>query len=63
LKSQIPIRTWADWDDAIPCFAEIELAGHEGGNATGEHAYALTVTGIATGWTESRVDWARADPW
>src|SRR5665647_1905732 len=25
LKSQIPIRTWADWDDAVPGFVEIDL--------------------------------------
>ena len=38
LKSQIPIRTWADWDDAVPGFVEIDLVGHEGCNAVGEHA-------------------------
>ena len=54
LKSQIPIRTWAEWDDAVPGFVEIDLVGHEGGNAAGEHAYTLTVTDIATGWTENR---------
>jgi hypothetical protein len=32
LKSQIPIRTWAEWDDAVPGFVEIDLIGHEGGN-------------------------------
>ena len=37
LKSQIPIRTWAEWDDAVPGFVEIDLVGHEGGNASGEH--------------------------
>ena len=51
LKSQIPIRTWADWDDAVPGFVEIDLVGHEGGNASGEHCFTLTVTDIATGWT------------
>lgn len=56
LKSQIPIRTWAQWDDAVPGFVEIDLVGHEGGDAAGEHAYTLTVTvtDIATGWTENR---------
>lgn len=33
---------------------EIDLVGYEGGNAVGEHAYTLTVTDIATGWTENR---------
>jgi hypothetical protein len=54
LKSQIPVRTWQDWDDAVPGFVEIDLVSHEGGNAAGEHAWTLTVTDIATGWTENR---------
>jgi hypothetical protein len=63
LKSQIPIRTWADWDDAQPGFVEIDLVGHEGGNASGEHAYTLTVTDIATGWTENRSVRNKARKW
>ena len=39
LKSSIPMRTWAEWDDAVPGFVEIDLVGHEGGNAVGEQAY------------------------
>jgi hypothetical protein len=54
LKSQIPVRTWADWEDAVPGFVEIDLVSHDGGNAAGEHAWTLTVTDIATGWTENR---------
>src|SRR5208283_4673666 len=54
LKSQIPVRTWADWDDARPGFVEIDLVAHDGGNAAGDHAFTLTVTDIATGWTENR---------
>jgi hypothetical protein len=42
LKSQIPVRTWADWDDAVPGFVEIDLVSHDGGNAAGEHAWTLT---------------------
>ena len=54
LKDAIAIRTWAQWDDAAPGFVEIDLVGYEGGNAIGEHVYTLTVTDIATGWTENR---------
>ena len=54
LKSQIPVRTWADWDDARPGFVEIDLVAHDGGNAAGQFAFTLTVTDIATGWTENR---------
>jgi hypothetical protein len=63
LKSQIPIRTWADWDDAVPGFVEIDLVGHDGGNAAGEHAFTLTVTDIATGWTENRSVRNKARKW
>jgi hypothetical protein len=63
LKSQIPIRTWADWDDAVPGFVEIDLVGHEGGNAVGDHCYTLTVTDIATGWTENRSVRNKARRW
>ena len=54
LKSQIPVRTWADWDDARPGFVEIDLVSHDGGSLSGQHAFTLTVTDIATGWTENR---------
>ncbi len=54
LKSQIPIRTWSEWDDARPGFVEIDLVGHEGGNSFGEFCFTLTMTDIATGWTVNR---------
>ena len=54
LKSQIPIRTWSEWDDARPGFVEIDLVGHEGGHSFGEFCFTLTVTDIATGWTVNR---------
>lgn len=63
LKDSIPIRTWAQWDDAVPGFVEIDLVGHEGGNAVGDHCYTLTVTDIATGWTENRSVRNKAEKW
>jgi len=63
LKDSIPIRTWAEWNDAVPGFVEIDLVGHEGGNAIGEHCYTLTVTDIATGWTENRSVRNKAEKW
>jgi hypothetical protein len=53
LKSQIPIRTWADWNDTTPGFVEIDLVAHEGGNSSGQFCQTLTVTDIATNWTET----------
>ncbi|HUO39637.1 MAG TPA: transposase family protein, partial [Mycobacterium sp.] len=36
---------------------------HDGGNAAGEHAWTLTVTDIATGWTENRSVRNKARKW
>jgi hypothetical protein len=63
LKSQIPIRTWAEWDDATPGFVEIDLVGHDGGVAAGEYCFTLTVTDIATGWTINRSVRNKAQRW
>ncbi|WP_307000134.1 transposase family protein [Arthrobacter sp. V1I7] len=63
LKSQIPIRTWAEWDDAVPGFVEIDLVGHEGGNSFGEFCFTLTVTDISTGWTVNRSVRNKAAKW
>lgn len=54
LKSQIPIRTFADWDDKRPGFTELDLVQHEGGNPSGFFACTLDVTDVSTGWTEMR---------
>jgi hypothetical protein len=63
LKSQIPVRTWADWDDAVPGFVEIDLVGHEGGVASGQFCFTLTVTDIATGCTVNRSVPNKAQKW
>jgi hypothetical protein len=54
LKTQIPVRTWSQWDENQPGFVEIDLVGHEGGNSKGEFCQTLTVTDIATSWTETQ---------
>jgi transposase InsO family protein len=63
LKSQIPIRTWAEWSEDRPGFVEIDLVGHEGGNTAGEFCFTLTVTDIATGWTINRSVKNKAARW
>jgi len=54
LKSKIAMRTWAEHDEDTPGFVEIDLVAHEGGNPAGRFCFTLTVTDIATGWTENR---------
>ena len=63
LRHQIPIRTFADWDDARPGFTEMDLVSHEGGDASGDFCYTLTLTDVATGWTQCRAVRNRAQKW
>jgi hypothetical protein len=54
LRHQIPIRTFAEWDQRQPGFVEIDLVGHEGGVSIGDFCQTLDVTDIASGWTETQ---------
>ncbi len=52
LKHQVPIRTFSQWDNVKPGFFEIDLVAHCGYGAEGSYLYTLTLTDVATGWTE-----------
>jgi len=52
LKKSIPIRTFADWDEKVPGFFEVDLVSHDGGAARGDFLQSLNFTDIATGWEE-----------
>lgn len=52
LKHQIPIRTFADWDDTGAGFVEIDLVAHCGDTVAGQFVHSFTATDVATGWTE-----------
>jgi hypothetical protein len=52
LKKQIPIRTFTEWDDVKPGFLEADLVAHCGGTLEGAFLYTLTLTDVATTWTE-----------
>lgn len=52
LKRQIPIRTFAEWQDKQPGFGEMDLVQHDGGLNQGDFACTLNLTDVATSWTE-----------
>ena len=52
LKHQIPVRTFADWDDLKPGFFEADLVAHCGTVNAGSYLNTLTMTDVDTGWTE-----------
>jgi len=52
LKHQVPVRTFAQWDDVRPGFLEADSVAHCGGSIEGAYLHTLTLTDVATGWTE-----------
>ncbi|HKR11308.1 MAG TPA: ISNCY family transposase [Pyrinomonadaceae bacterium] len=63
LKHQIPIRTFAEWDEQQPGFVEIDLVAHDGGLALGDYCQTLDLTDVCTGWTETEAVPNKAQVW
>lgn len=63
LKHQIKIRTFSEWNEQKAGFVEIDLVGHEGGDASGEFCQSLDVTDVCTTWTETRAVQNKAQVW
>lgn len=61
LKHQIPIRTFADWNEDKPGFLEVDLVAHCGDSARGEYINTLDMTDIATGWTVTTAFMGRSE--
>ena len=53
MGSQIPVRTYNDWNWPPPGFLEIDLVAHCGGTLSGSFIHSLVATDICTGWTEA----------
>jgi hypothetical protein len=52
LKSSIPIRTFADWQENQPGFLEIDTVAHCGESAEGFYLNTLCGVDVASGWIE-----------
>jgi len=52
LRRSVPVRTFTDWEDPAPGHMEADLVSHSGPVAKGSWAWTLTLTDVATGWTE-----------
>jgi hypothetical protein len=63
LKHQIPIRTFAQWNEQVPGFVEIDLVAHDGGFPGSDVIHTLDLTDVCTGWTETRALRTKAQRW
>ena len=52
LKSQIPLRTFTEWEDIKPGFVEADLVAHCGTSVGGQFVNMLTLVDVVSGWTE-----------
>lgn len=52
LLRRIPIVSFRELSAAAPGYVEVDLVSQDGGPATGDHCYTLTVTDRCSGWTE-----------
>jgi hypothetical protein len=59
LKSSIPIRTFADWEEDNPGFLEADLVPHCGESPEGFFLNTLSTVDIATGWSECVGVWGK----
>lgn len=56
LKTQIPIKT-EHWDVSQPGFMEADTVAHCGNSVAGDFVWSITLTDIASHWTEIRAVW------
>jgi hypothetical protein len=52
IRRSVGVRTFDGWCDPAPGFMEADLVAHSGPTAKGSFVQTLTLTDIATGWTE-----------
>jgi hypothetical protein len=52
IRRSVPVPTFDGWNDPPPGFVEADLVAHSGTTAKGSYVQTLTLTDIATGWTE-----------
>lgn len=57
LKSQVPIRTWSQWQGVRPGSLQADLVLHCGESVEGFYLTTLTAVDVATGWTELQAVW------
>lgn len=59
LKQQIPIRTFTEWEDAVPGYCEVDLVAHCGSSTLGFFLFTLCAVDIATSWVELQPVWGK----
>jgi hypothetical protein len=59
LATQIPIRTFGEWQNVRPGSLQVDLVGHCGDTVEGFFLTSLVAVDVATGWTECQAVWGK----
>lgn len=52
MQRNVAIRTFADWSDPLPGYLEMDLVVHSGERLAGSYLHTLSLTDLASGWTD-----------
>jgi hypothetical protein len=52
-SKQVPVRTFADWNEPLPGYLEIDFVAHGGSSMHGTFLWSLVATDVCSGWTEA----------
>jgi len=52
-SKKVSVRTFADWDDPVPGYLEVDFVAHCGGSMSGRFIHSLGVTDVCSGWVEA----------
>lgn len=59
VKSQVPVRTFGEWEHVQPGSLQGDLVAHCGESAGGFYLTTLVAVDVATGWTECQGVWGK----
>lgn len=52
VSKEVPVRTFADWNEPSPGYLEIDFVVHGGGSMSGSLIHTLVATDVSSGWIE-----------
>lgn len=52
-SKKVAVRTFADWQNPVPGYLEVDFVAHCGGSMAGSFIHSLSATDVCTGWIEA----------
>src|SRR5262249_20553248 len=52
-RREVPVRTFADWEEPAPGLLEVDFVAHGGDSMQGTFLWSLVASDVCSGWTEA----------